>query len=198
MEALLKVEERALRPRSIKKNIRMEGEIPAVIYGKMMESEAVTVDNIEFVKAVKRNGINAVYYLEVEGKKIPTLIRAVQKDTFTQKIYHIEFLAVDLKEAQEVEADVVLVGTPAGVKMGGMLTQDLFTVRVSAMPDKLPDSIEVDVSGLEIGQGIMLSDLDIKGDFEIIGDLNDQIASVSEPRVATETDEEEVVTPEGE
>ena len=191
MEAVLNVEERALRPRSIKRNIRMEGEIPAIIYGKGMTSEAVAVDAIKFIKAVKANGINAVYYLDVAGKKIPTLIRNVQKDTFTQQIYHIEFFAVDMTEAQEVEAEVILVGTPAGVKMGGVLTQDLFTVRVAAMPDKLPDSIEVDVSGLEIGQGIMLSDIAIKGDFEILGDLNDQIASVSEPRV--ETDEEETV-----
>ena len=194
MEAVLNVEERALRPRSVKKNIRMEGEIPAVIYGKSMESEAVSVDSIAFSKAVKTNGINAIYYLELNGKKIPTLIRDVQKDTFNQQIHHVEFFAPDMKEAQEVEAEVVLVGTPAGVKMGGILTQDLFTVRVSALPGKLPDNIEVDVSGLEIGQGIMLSDLDIKGDFEIIGDLNDQIASVTEPRVETEEDVEVEVT----
>ncbi|MGX6962328.1 50S ribosomal protein L25/general stress protein Ctc [Vagococcus xieshaowenii] len=194
MEALLKVEERALRPRSIKRSIRLEGAIPAVVYGKMMESEAISVDGKDFIKLVRDNGINAVYYLEIDGKKIPTLIRGVQKDTFTQTIYHIEFLAVDMKEAQEVEAEIVLVGTPEGVKKGGVLTQDLFTVRVSAMPDKLPDTIEVDVSNLEIGQSIVLSDLAIKGEFDLLGDLEDQIASVSEARVEEEIDAEEAVT----
>lgn len=193
MEALLKVKDRAVRPRSNKKILRSEGEIPAIVYGNILKnSEPISVDFSEFMRQYVTNGENGVYYLEKDGETIPSLVRSVQKDTFTRKIYHIEFLAVNMKEEQEVEAELVLTGTPEGVKAGGILTQDLFVARVAAMPDKLPTTIEVDVTGLEIGQAINIGDLAVSSDYRLLTDGEEQIASVTEARIEPEETPEEV------
>lgn len=195
MAVVLKVNERMVRPRSIKRELRAAGQIPAVIYGNGEVNRSVAVDSKELMKAIKENGQNAVYTLDVEGVKIPTLIFDQQQDTFNREWLHVEFLAVDMKEKTELEADVVLTGTPKGVKNGGELAQNLYTVVVSATPDKLPDAVEVDVTHLEIGDAVALGDIKVD-DYEIIGDPEEQIAMVVEPRVFDEEPAEgEVVEP---
>ncbi|QIL46040.1 50S ribosomal protein L25/general stress protein Ctc [Vagococcus coleopterorum] len=188
MAVVLKVNERQVRPRSIKKELRLAGQIPAVIYGNQEKNTAIAVNEKELMKAIKEHGQNAVYTLEVAGRKIPTLIFDQQQDTFNRQWVHVEFLAVDMKEKTELEADIVLKGTPKGVKVGGELTQNLYTVVVSATPDKLPDVIEVDVTGLEIGDAITVADIK-QTDFEIIADQEEQVAAVVEAKVFSEEDE---------
>ena len=95
-----------------------------------------------------------------------------------------------MSEETEVEADIVLVGEAPGVKLGGALTQNLYSVIVSATPDKLPEKIEVDISELSIGQSITVADLEITADFTIVTDGAEQICAISEARAAEETVEE--------
>lgn len=191
MAVAVKVEKRELRPRSIRRKLREAGRVPAMVNGHNIENIAISLDGIDLSKAIRENGMNAVYNLDVEGKIIPTLIHSYQRDTFTQSWVHIEFLAVDMAEKQEVEAELVLVGAPVGVKAGGILTQNLYNAMVSATPDKLPERIEVDVTGLEIGDAITISDIPQHSEFDILTDGEEQIAVVE---VAAQ--EEEVVATE--
>lgn len=197
MAVLLKVNERAVRPRSLKKQLREEGIIPAVVYGNGMTTTSISIDEKELMKAIKENGQNAVYTLDINGTKTPTLIFDQQQDTFNRRWLHVEFLAVDMSEKTELEAEVLLTGTPKGVKVGGSLGQNLYTVLVSATPDNIPDVIEVDVSELEIGDAITLGDLPKNDKYEIVMDMEEQIAIVEEPRVHEEEETDGVaVAPE--
>lgn len=182
MAVVLKVNERMVRPRSIKKELRAAGQIPAVIYGNGEVNRTIAVDSKELMKAIKENGQNAVYTLDVAGKKIASLIFDQQQDTFNREWLHVEFLAVDMKEKTELEADVVSTGTPKGVKNGGELAQNLYTVVVSATPDKLPDAVEIDVTELAIGDAVTLADIKVAG-YEIVGDPEEQVAMVVAPKV---------------
>lgn len=193
MAVVLHAEERALRPRSIRKQLRAAGRVPGVVYGNKMENTAISVDGPALSKALRENGVNAVYYVELNGEKIPTLLHRTQTDTFTNEWVHAEFLAVDMSEEQEVEAEIVLVGMPVGVKEGGVLTQTLYTATVSATPDKLPESIEVNVEDLAIGSAISVADIPKHADYTIITDPEEQVASVVEMAVEEEPSEEEVV-----
>lgn len=199
MSVSLEVKERAVRPRSLRNKLRHEGKVPAIVYGYQIESTPISVDEAALAKLLRENGANTVISLDINGKKINTLMYKAQLDTFTSKMKHVEFLAVNMKEVTEVEAEVVLVGDSVGAKSGGVLAQNLYTVIVSATPDKLPERIEVDVTALEIGDSLTVADIPKNDDFTIVTDPEEQLAAVVEaqsepdPDASSEAAEPEVI-----
>ncbi|WP_348920889.1 50S ribosomal protein L25/general stress protein Ctc [Enterococcus rotai] len=191
MSVSLEVKERAVRPRSLRNQLRHSGQVPAVVYGYDIESTPVSVDQKELTKILRDNGANAVITMTIGGKKINTLVFKVQLDTFTNQMKHIEFLAVNMKETTEVEAEIVLVGEAEGVKAGGELAQNLYNVLVSATPDKLPERVEVDITKLAIGDAITVADLPVNKEYDIVTDGEEQIAAVVEAKSATEEETSE-------
>lgn len=196
MSVSLEVKERAVRPRSLRNQLRHSGQVPAVVYGYEIESTPISVEEKELTKILRDNGANAVITMTVGGKKINTLLFKAQLDTFTNQMKHVEFLAVNMKEATEVEAEIVLVGEAEGVKAGGVLAQNLYNVLVSATPDKLPERVEVDVTKLTIGDAITVADLPKEKDYEIITEGEEQIAAVVEAQAADVESSEEAAEPE--
>lgn len=186
MAVSLEIVKRAVRPRSIRNKLRHEGKVLAVVNGYQVESTPISVDAKELDKILRENGLNTVITMTIDGKKVNTLVQNYSADTFTQHLTHVEFLSVNMKEETEVEAEVILVGESAGVKAGGVLTQNLYNVTVSATPDKLPESIEVDVAALEIGDAVSVSDIPENPDYKILNEADEQIASVNEPEIAPE------------
>ncbi|MFK4567998.1 50S ribosomal protein L25/general stress protein Ctc [Enterococcus sp. UD-01] len=196
MSVSLEVKERAVRPRSLRNQLRHSGQVPAVVYGYGIESTPISVEEKELTRILRDNGANAVITMTVGGKKINTLMYKAQLDTFTNRMKHAEFLAVNMKEATEVEAEVVLVGEAQGVKAGGVLAQNLYSVLVSATPDKLPERVEVDVTDLAIGDAITVADLPKNNDYEIMTDGEEQIAAIVEAQAVEEESSEEAGEPE--
>ncbi len=190
MSVSLEVSKRALRPRANRNKLRHEGQIPGIINGYQIESTPISVATSAFKRILKDEGLNAVVRVSIEGKEYNTLIHQITTETFTKEINHIELLSVNMSEETEVEAEIVLVGEAHGVKLGGALTQNLYSVIVSATPDKLPEKIEVDISKLSIGQSITVADLEITADFTIVTDGAEQICAISEARAAEGTVEE--------
>lgn len=189
MSVVLKAEKRAVRPRSIRTKLRAEGRVPSAVHGNKMENISFSVDAHELDKAIRENGLNAVYTLDLDGKKISTLLQDYQLDTFSREWIHAQFLAVDMNEEVEVEAELVLVGTSKGVKAGGVLEQNIYTVMVSATPDKLPERVEVDITEMAIGDSMVIGDLPKQDGFTIVTDAEEQICAVTE-LVAVEEDDE--------
>lgn len=188
MSVVLKVEERATRPRSIRRKLREEGRVPGAVNGNGIQNLSISVDARQLEKDIRENGLNAVYVLDLNGKKISTLLHTYELDTFTKSWIHVEFLAVDMSQETEVEAELSLVGTPKGVKAGGVLEQNLYSVIVSATPDKLPERVEVDITNLEIGDSLVVSDIPKHDEFTIVTDAEEQICSVSEMSAPVEED----------
>lgn len=186
MSVVLKVEERATRPRSIRKKLRLAGEVPGAFHGNGIENTPMSVNAWELDKAIRENGVNAVYTLDLDGKKVSTLLHDYQLDTFSKSWVHVEFLVVDMSVETEVEAELVLTGTPKGVKAGGVLEQNLYTVMVSATPDKLPERVEVDITDLEIGDSLVIKDIPTHSDFSIVTEDEEQICAVTEMSTAEE------------
>ncbi|MBO0487566.1 50S ribosomal protein L25/general stress protein Ctc [Vagococcus fluvialis] len=189
MSVVLKAEKRAVRPRSIRTKLRAEGRVPSAVHGNKMENISFSVDAHELDKAIRENGLNSVYTLDLDGKKISTLLQDYQLDTFSREWIHAQFLAVDMNEEVEVEAELVLVGTSKGVKAGGVLEQNIYTVMVSATPDKLPERVEVDITEMAIGDSMVIGDLPKQDGFTIVTDAEEQICAVTE-LVAVEEDDE--------
>lgn len=189
MSVSLEVTKREVRPRSLRNKLRHEGKVPAIVNGYKVESTPIAVNAAELEKILRENGLNTVITISLEGKKVNTLIKEYQSDTFTRNLTHVEFLSVDMNEETEVEAEVTLIGEAAGVKAGGVLAQNLYTVVVSATPDKLPERVEIDVTSLEIGDSLTVADLPKNDEYTIVTDPEEQIVAVTEPQEISEDEE---------
>lgn len=189
MSVSLEVTIREVRPRSLRNKLRHEGKVPAIVNGYQVDSTPIAVNAAELERLLRENGLNTVITMNLEGKKVNTLIKEFQSDTFTRALTHVEFISVDMNEETEVEAELTLVGDAAGVKAGGVLTQNLYSVVVSATPDKLPERIEVDVTGLEIGDALTVGDLEKNDDYTIVTEAEEQIVAVAEAQELSEDDE---------
>lgn len=189
MSVSLEVTKREVRPRSLRNKLRHEGKVPAIVNGYKVESTPIAVNAAELEKILRENGLNTVITISLEGKKVNTLIKEYQSDTFTRNLTHVEFLSVDMNEETEVEAEVTLIGESAGVKAGGVLAQNLYTVVVSATPDKLPERVEIDVTSLEIGDSLTVADLPKNYEYTIVTDPEEQIVAVTEPQEISEDEE---------
>ena len=192
-----------VQPRTIigKANRRLaaEGQIPAVLYGAGRESVALSVDRHAFeVLMSHQGGGSTLVELSVEGESsaVNTIIKELQKSPVKGTVLHIDFLAIRMDEVIEASVALSLIGDSEGVKGGGILMQNATTVLVSVLPADLPDSIAIDISELELGDNLHISDIVAPAGVEIIDDPQALLCSVTTP--TEEPEEEEVELEEGE
>ncbi|WP_043931794.1 50S ribosomal protein L25/general stress protein Ctc [Bacillus sp. EB01] len=174
--------EQNLRP----KQLRKQGDIPAVVYGSKVDSTPVYVSSAEFAKTLKEVGRNGVISLDIEGNKQDVIMTDYQKDTINNEILHADFLAVDKTSKLSVDVNVVLTGDAAGVRDGGILQQPLFTVSITSTPENIPQSLEVDVTNLQVNEVLTIADLSSDGKFEFNHEGDEVIASILPPKVEEE------------
>jgi len=170
---------------------RAAGQIPGVVYGHGETPVPVSVDGKEFEGALRSHkGSNAIVNLSVSGKKdVTALIRDVQYHPLSRSIIHLDFQLISLTEQIVVEVSVHFVGTPVGVKDGGGILEHLVRVlEVRCLPTAIPQSIDVDVTALNIGDNLHVRDIQVEG-FTMMTDGDVTVAAVAAPLV------EEVVTP---
>ncbi len=140
------------------KALRRQGKLPAVVYNRDM-NEKIYVDYIEFDKVFRKASIHHVITLEFEdGKTVDTLVRQVNLDKRRHAPEHVDFYAL-ANEPIEMYVSLKFVGTPKGEKQGGVLEQLMTDILVKTLPKNIPEAIEVDVSGMEIGDVLHVADL---------------------------------------
>ncbi|MFJ7748057.1 50S ribosomal protein L25/general stress protein Ctc [Peribacillus sp. NPDC097295] len=189
MSNLLVAKERKGAKQSNLRNLRESGEIPAVVYGNHNGSTAISVNNADFQKTIKEVGRNGIISLDLEGTKHQVMLSDYQKDPLKNFIFHADFLIVDMSAELQAQVRINLVGTSKGVKDGGVLQQSLHEVTVSARPDDIPESIDVDVTELQVGDSIYISDIQKNQKVSLDNSGEEVIASVLPPR-----QEEEIST----
>jgi large subunit ribosomal protein L25 len=161
---------------------RAAGRVPAIVYGLGMDPVAISVDRREFVTALHTDaGMNVLLNIEVDGQSTTALTRELQQDPVRGSLLHADFVKIDLKQEVEVEVPVHLVGESPGAKEGGVLEHPLFTIHVRCLPTNVPESIDADISGLEIGDALRVSELAAGADFQILNDPDTVVASVAAP-----------------
>lgn len=161
--------------------IRKDGKIPGIIYGKDVDNESITVDQMTLLKMLRDHGRNAVLKLDLEGQQTNVMVFDLQMDTIKNEVIHADFYAVDMKSELDADVPIVPIGDAVGVKKGGVLQQALFEVSVRALPNNLPETIELDVSNLDINDTLYVKDLKIDGDYEINNDLEEVVLSIVPP-----------------
>lgn len=177
------------------RKLRQAGRIPAVLYGKDMETVSLTLDAMEAGHLFAGISVeNTIIDLQVEGDAEPhqALIREIQAHPHKKELVHVDFYRIQKGVAVDVEVPVELVGTPVGVKQhGGVLEHLVHELPVRCLPSLIPDVIEVDVSALEIDDSIHLSELKLPEGVEVDIDDDRTICLVSPPRLIAEDEEED-------
>ena len=169
--------------------LRRAGRLPAVVYGHGIESDPISVDTHEFEQLRRHSGPNALVDLSVDGEKArPVLVHSVQIHPVHRRPLHVDLFLVRMTE--ELTVDVPLVATgeaPAVTLNGGTLLHPIESVRVRALPDHLPQSIEYSVASLlDFDTAIHVRDLTVPSDVTLLTDGDDIIAKVQPPRVEEE------------
>ncbi|WP_394220107.1 50S ribosomal protein L25/general stress protein Ctc [Halobacillus trueperi] len=182
MAITLKANQRQNLKQSVTREIRLEGNIPSVVYGKDKEPITVAVNSIELLKTVRDEGKNAIISLDIDGKDtVDVMLHEYQVDPLKDELIHADFYVVNMSEEMDVEVPVHLEGEAAGSKEGGVVQQPLYDLAVRAKPRDIPEEIVVDISELNIGDSIMVGDLKESRKYEITEDENTTIVSVTPP-----------------
>ncbi|HEY4600552.1 MAG TPA: 50S ribosomal protein L25/general stress protein Ctc [Cerasibacillus sp.] len=189
--ATLKAVKRDDHRLSVTKQLRKEGLVPGVVYGKKHDTQSVAINGPELLKLLRDEGRNAIISLEIgEENPVEVMLHDHQMDAIRNELVHVDFFAVDMDEEIDVEVPIAIVGDPIGASDGGILQQPVFELVVRAKPNQIPDDITVDVSSLGIGDVITVADLKTTDEYTIFEDEDTTIATVLPPE--SEVEEEEV------
>ena len=180
------------------KEVRRNGEIPAVLYGlKDNLSFSVCPDNLKDILIAK--GQNALIDLNLEGnKKRKVILKEFQSHPLKERWVHVDFLEVDVTKTVKVSVNVHLIGKSAGEKMGGLVNQVLKSIHVECLPVDIPQSVDLDVTAVELGQVLHVSDLSLPDKVKILHQPNEVILSVHLEKVKEEETTEDEELAEGE
>lgn len=186
MSTVLQAKERKVFRHSALTSIRKEGNVPAVVYGAQLGSKSIYLSEIELLKTLKDVGRNGVISLDVEGSTQNVIVTDYQIDPLKNGFIHVDFLAVDMSKELTTNVTVVLVGDAAGVKDGGVMQQSLHEVSVTATPANIPQSVEIDVTNLQVAETITVADIKGNSQFTINHEDDEVIASILPPRQEAE------------
>ncbi|RKY58816.1 MAG: 50S ribosomal protein L25 [Candidatus Latescibacterota bacterium] len=195
-EQVLSVEKRGTGKGQAKR-LRRAGKIPGILYGGGEEPLPIALDRKSFEAALHRGGTSSVYKVMVDGKECLTVVKELQYHPVTDELLHVDLQRVLLTETVTVEVPLVAVGTPVGVKEGGVLDHIVHSVEVECLPTEIPERIEIDVSGLGIGDVIHGEDLK-KMDPRVVIDPQQPVLTVVPPTKPLEEEEVEEVAEEPE
>lgn len=182
----LQAKARTEKGKSSARKARGEGIVPAVIYGKNMDSIPLSIQISALEKALSRGAAHKIVKLQIDrqGNSDEKLcvIHEIQKDTFGMRVLHVDFHHISMEEKITAKVPIRLHGEPQGAKAGGVLDHVLWEVEVEALPLNLPEKLEADVSSLGFHQAIHLKDLVLPEGVEILEDPEEIVAVVHPPR----------------
>jgi large subunit ribosomal protein L25 len=168
------------------KELRYEGKVPAVLYGgkEQVHFALLITDLKDAIYTPEANFVE----IEVKGSKVKAIIKELQFHPLTDVLLHVDFLQLFDDKEILMEIPIKLTGTSPGVKMGGKLVQKLRKLRVKALPKDMPQTVEVSIAKLEVGNLFRVRDL-AKGNYTITNTGEDTIVSVGMSRALKQAEQ---------
>jgi large subunit ribosomal protein L25 len=171
------------------RRILRSGEIPAVLYGPDNEPHAIQINARELQgllnQGLHENTLITLLLDDEEKSDRLALIKEVQRDPLRGEFRHVDFVHIRLGHEVTVEVPLRLIGDSEGVKMGGVVEQGLHHLEVKCLPSQIPEFIELDISELEIGASLHVSDMNLRG-HNVLTDAERTVVSIAAPRVMEE------------
>ena len=191
----LKAQVRKTTGKSPARTLRREGRIPAVLYGQKTDSIMLSIDFKEFEQITKKANIGSVLLnLQIQNGQTLTrsaMIKELQTNPVTGAFLHIDFYEIDMQRKITVSVPVVTRGKSEGLEEGGLLQIVRREIELFCLPTAIPESIEVDISDLTIGDSIHMREIALPDDVELPEDIDFTVITVLAPKVEEEVVEEE-------
>lgn len=188
----LKVNMREAGGKGAARRLRAQGNVPAVVYGMGADTITLQVDE-RSLTAILRQGANQIIDLKgpdgFEDRLV--LLKELQQHPVSRQLIHADFYSVDTSKTIEVDVPIVLEGKCIGVEMGGVLDLVIRGLHVRCLPLAIPSSFSVDVSALNIGDSLHISDVALPDGVELAADPGLTLVQVATPRVEETPEEEE-------
>lgn len=196
----LKAEVRKRTGSGVLKQMRKEGWVPSVVYGGGEENINIKIEARTFRELLANSASDSfLVNLEIDsGRKQLAFVQDIQHNTLTDSILHADFLAVNNKTEINASIPVNLTGDPAGNQAGGHLEQHLYQIDITCFPQDLPETLSASVEHLEIGDTLVVGDLDMPENVSSSLGADVVIALCALTRVAKSEDEEPEEGAEGE
>jgi large subunit ribosomal protein L25 len=201
-EVALKAEVRQERGKGPARRLRAAGKVPGTVYGRGIDAVAVTVDARELDHTLSTDaGANVLIDLKVGSDNHLTLARALDRHPIRGTILHVDFLKIARDVAITVDVPVHFEGEAKGVKEGGVLEHHLWQLHVECLPGNVPERINIDVSAMDIGSIIRVSDVRVPDGVTMLTEEDEIIVTCVVPqilKVEEEVPAEEAEVAEGE
>ena len=197
----LRAEPRSMTGKKGAKACRNQGLLPGVLYGRGEKTTPLSVDPKQLDKVLHTHaGSNAIIKLTIgeKGKPANVVVKDLQVDNIKGTMKHVDFYSISLDRKIRSSIPFKIVGESNGVKEGGILDRILRELEIECLPMDIPDGIEVDVTELDIGDNLTVSQISVPANVTIVTDPEQTILAVAAPRVEEEPEVEEEVELEGE
>jgi large subunit ribosomal protein L25 len=182
METKLQAEPRNDTGKGVARKLRAAGRVPGVLYGHGLDPVPLSVDSREMFHVLHQGaGANALVDLIVDGKDHLAMAREIQRDHIHNTLIHVDFLAVSRTEKITVNVPVIEIGEAAGVKEGGVVEHHLREISAECFPQDVPEHIEVDITHIELGGMVHVSDLVPPAGVTILTNPEDALLSIITP-----------------
>jgi large subunit ribosomal protein L25 len=175
----LKAQTRTERGKKHNAKLREQGSIPAVIYGHKKEPQSVTLNEHDFTEVLHYG--KKLMDIEVDGKPDKFLLKEIQYDHLGKKFVHVDFVRVDLSEKVTVTVPLVFKGTAVGTTEGGVTEEHLDSIEVECLVTEIPESIDVSIKNLKVGDFMHVKDIAIPAGMKLITDPELLLIACKEP-----------------
>lgn len=176
--------------KGVARRLRREGRIPGVVYGHDAP-QALSVDEKEFHKAFHEISESTIITLSIDSKNRDVLIKDYDEDIRTGRIDHIDFYEIERGKKLRTHVGVELTGSPKGVREGGILEHSLYEIEIECLPKDIPEHIVLDVSNLEMGHSLHVSDIPVPEGVRVLNSPEQTVVAVAQPRAAEVEEGEE-------
>ncbi|MFZ1289376.1 MAG: 50S ribosomal protein L25 [Melioribacteraceae bacterium] len=167
--------------------LKREGNVPGVLYSKDLEPINITVNELSLKPVVYTSEVHLVN-LKIENQEnVRSILKDIQFDPLTDRIIHVDFQAVTLGKAIQLQVPISLIGSAIGVKEGGKIQQNVHKLDIECLPKDIPQHLELDITNIHIGKSILVSDLSFEN-IEILNAKDTVVVSVT--TIKETTDEE--------
>lgn len=178
------------------KTLRRKGRVPAVLYGPGSDPVSLTVNLAELEQVINKSaGGQVLLNLTIHNGKeshCTAMIKEVQQHPISRNILHVDFYEISMDRKIKVNVPIVTMGKCIGVEMGGILQIVRREIEVSCLPLEIPESIEIDVTDLDVGGSIHVDEIPLGENVELPDDVNFTVVTVVAPKIEEEPVEEEL------
>lgn len=195
-QIILKASVRESTGKGPARTLRRENKMPAVLYGPNKESMLLSVDIKELEQISKKYNLNHVLLNLVieDGKTVKkqVMVKELQAHPVSMNFLHVDFYEIAMDRKIKVNIPVVAKGKSKGVELGGVLQIVRRELEVLCLPAEIPDTIEIDITDLGVGDSVHVEEIPLEGDIEIPAEVNFTVLTILSPKIeAIEVEEEE-------